>query len=181
MIEKKKSRKKLGEIALDFQAKELVETRPISINELSKNILYGQADGVTEGVAKGYLSRVWDEAVDAFEKLHTDVCFIEVRYKSMGALAHNTTDKLFIGRRSCPTPDYNQDAFRVHNDGSIEFLWSLPSKLDVYILLEERHKLVLDPEYGELVRMVIDFSDGTLLRLAQTFDAQYDEMIKGNA
>ena len=179
MTEKK--RKKLGEVALDFQAKALVETNPISVNELSKNILYGHADGVSEGSAKSYLSRVWDEAVDAFEKLNVDVCFIEVRYKSTGALGHNTTDKLFIGRRTCPTPDYNQDAFRVHNDGSIEYLWSLPTKLDVYIILEEKFKLALDPEYSELVKMVLDFSDGTLLRLAQTFDAQYDETIKGHA
>lgn len=178
MTEKKK---KLGQIALELQEKELLETNPQSINDLAKNIMYGNADSVSEGKSKGYLERVWDEACDAFKSFGTDNCFIEVRYRSTGQLGHNTTDKLFIGRQTCPTPTYSQDAFRVSIDGSIDYLWSVPSKLDAYIVFSERHKLILDREYGDLVKMVIDFNDGTLNQMARDFDKEYDTLKKGNA
>lgn len=176
-----KKNRKFGEIVLDLQAKKLVDPNPISVNELSQNILYGQADGVSEGQSNSFLGRVWDTATQAMQDYALDCVFVEVRYKSTGPFGNNTTDKVFLGRQTCPTPTYSQDAFRVHGSGEIEYLWSVPSRLDAHIVMSERITLALDPEYSELVKMVMDFADGTLYRLAQSFDQDYEDRIKGNA
>lgn len=175
------NKKTLGQIALDLQEKELLETAPQSVNELAQNMMYGKADDVSEGMSLSYLERVWQEACDAFKVFGTNYCFVEVRHKSTGRLGHNTTDKLFIGRQTCPSPNYSQDAFRVTNDGAIDYLWSVPSKLDVHIVFSERHSLILDPEYSALTKMVIDFKDGSLLSMARDFDKEYDGIQKGIA
>jgi hypothetical protein len=174
MMTKKKT---FGQAALELQEKALIDPNPIPINEVSRDILLGNADSTSEGESKSYLDRVWETACDAMSKYHTTSCFVEVRYKSTGQFAANSTDKVFIGRQTCPTPTYNQDAFRVYNDGTMDYLWTVPSKLDTRIVLTERFVLALDPEYSELVKMVLDFSDGTLLKMAKSFDTDYKENI----
>lgn len=169
-------KKKFGQVALELQEKAIIDPNPISINEVSRNILTGQADSTSEGESKSYLQRVWEAACDAMAQYKTSTCFVEIRYKSTGKFAANSLDKVFIGRRTCPTPTYNQDAFRVHSDGAIDYLWTVPSKLDARIVLTERFALALDPEYSELVKMVLDFSDGTLLKIAKSFDVDYEEI-----
>lgn len=63
-------------------------------------------------------------------------------------------------RLSCPTPHYDQTAFKYHKkDDRIEFLWSIPRKTTVARIFQ--YPIGEDPT---LVKTVFDFTDGTFYK-----------------
>jgi len=73
-------------------------------------------------------------------------------------------------RISCPTPHYDQTAFKYHRkDDRLEFLWSIPRKSTVahvyqYPLQEDQ----------TLVKTVYDFVDGTFYRKALELNGELE-------
>jgi hypothetical protein len=81
-------------------------------------------------------------------------------------LLENVIRNYFFPRISCPTPNYDQTVYRytLQND-HIDFLWTIPSK-DTCELFRN-NILEIAPEEKQLLQFVMDFYDGTLLKLAK--------------
>lgn len=81
-------------------------------------------------------------------------------------LMPNVLRNYFFYRHSCPTPTTDQTVYKYHaDDNRIEFLWVVPSK-DTCLLMKQ-NALHVPPEEKELLKFVLDYSDGTLLQRAK--------------
>lgn len=84
-------------------------------------------------------------------------------------LMENVFRNYFAPRQSCPTPDYDQSVFRYNRkDSRVEYLWTLPGKDACYHLRDNALKVV-DAE-KELLRYVLGFFDGSLLKIAKHYN-----------
>ena len=84
-------------------------------------------------------------------------------------LMPNVMRNYFIPRKSCPTPTYDQMVYKFHRkDEALEFVWAVPSMVAVKDLLKHKHDI--DPSFFALLKMVMDFTDGTLEKKAKTFN-----------
>ena len=86
-------------------------------------------------------------------------------------LMDNVLRNYFTARLSCPTPDYDQTVYKyTRKDDAIEFMWVIPSK-DACITLKDNF-LLIPSEERELLKFVLDFSDGTLFELAKKLNGE---------
>lgn len=86
-------------------------------------------------------------------------------------LLPNVYRNYFYCRLSCPTPTYDQAVYRyVKQDDALEFIWVLPSKDTCTVLVD--HALEVVPEERELLYFVLQFNDGTLLRIAKELNGE---------
>jgi len=86
-------------------------------------------------------------------------------------LMPNVLRNYFISRQSCPTPGYDQTVYRYNRkSGSIEFMWVMPAK-DICIYLVE-NSLELPEDQRDLLDMVLNFNDGTLLKVAKKLNGE---------
>jgi hypothetical protein len=77
-------------------------------------------------------------------------------------LMDNVVRNQFLHRKSCPTPDYDQVAYKYNKkDDNITFLWVLPDKTTAQLLKE--NALLVAGEEKELLRYVLEDSAGDLL------------------
>jgi len=86
-------------------------------------------------------------------------------------LMPNVLRHYFFGRRSCPTPDYDQAvyAYDPHQD-RIDFLWVIPSR-DASKHLIDNALLVAESE-RDLLRFVLQFADGTLFKISKKLNGE---------
>ena len=94
--------------------------------------------------------------------------FIELAFKverSVKKTVHNYA----IERLSAPTPHYDCSAFKYHySSDELEFLWVVPDfEACRYVM---NNLLNIPEEQKELRDMVVDFYDGTLLKMAKKFN-----------
>ena len=81
-------------------------------------------------------------------------------------LMKNVIRNYFLARHSCPTPDYGQTVYRYNRKKDIiNFMWVIPSKDSCYLLKDNALEVV--PEERELLKYVLDFADGTLMKWAK--------------
>lgn len=81
-------------------------------------------------------------------------------------LLPNVLRNYFGYRKSCPTPTWDQTVYHYHaKDDYLEFLWVIPSR-DTCDLFAE-NVLHIAEEEKELLKYVLDFEDGTLLKKAK--------------
>lgn len=81
-------------------------------------------------------------------------------------LMENVIRNYFTFRKSCPTPEWDQAVyFYDRKKEGIEFLWVVPAK-DVCEYYKE-YALEVVPEERELLKFVLEFSDGTLFNIAK--------------
>jgi len=86
-------------------------------------------------------------------------------------LMKNVFRNYFAGTRACPTPDFDQAIYRYDKqDDKIEFLWALPHEAACKSYRD--HALQVIEEEKELLSDILDFYDGTLLRLAMTLNGE---------
>ena len=117
----------------------------------------------------------WDkelfECIDRGKKDISGDFFVVVITKKE-KLMPNVLRNYFGFRRSCPTPDWDQTVFHYHAEGDrIEFLWVVPSR-DTCELFEQNVLQIADAE-KELLRYVLDFKDGTLMRKTKQLNKEY--------
>lgn len=83
----------------------------------------------------------------------------------------NVIRNYFTGRLSCPSPEYDQVVYKYHaKEHNLEFLWVVPSKDTCQFLVE--NALVIERDQKDLLKFVLEFNDGTLLRKAKEFNGE---------
>ena len=86
-------------------------------------------------------------------------------------LMQNVLRNYFFSRSTCPAPDYDQTVyFYDRQEERIEFLWVIPSK-DTCLYMKE-HALEIPFDEHELLKFVLDFSDGTLYKKARHLNGE---------
>ena len=86
-------------------------------------------------------------------------------------LMQNVLRGYFFTRQSCPTPDYDQAVYKyIKEDARLDFLWVIPAA-DVVNYMKNNHHHV-KPEKYALLGFVMQFADGSLLRLAKKLNSE---------
>lgn len=108
------------------------------------------------------------ECVNTGKNNHTGDFFVVVITKRE-RLMPNVIRNYFVPRKSCPTPTYDQMVYKYHRkDERLEFIWAVPSMVAVKDIMKHQHDL--DPSFFTLLKMVMDFLDGTLETQAKKFN-----------
>lgn len=97
--------------------------------------------------------------------------YIVVLVKWEQVLGHKVLHPLFLPRRTCATPEWDQTVYRCHKEsGEIEFLWTLPSKqaCENYIT----NQTVIPPEEWGILNFVLKDKNGDLLKLAKKLNSE---------
>lgn len=156
-----KNKDTVGKVALDLLTKDPVEKSPIELEremhtDYDKNIY---------------------ECVDRGKKMFDGDFFVVIETKKERLLP-NVLRNYFFPRHTCPTPNYDQTVYHYHHaDQLVEFLWVIPSR-DTCVLLKE-NALTIANEERQLLKFVLDFSDGTLFKLAKKLNGEVEDTIKG--
>jgi hypothetical protein len=88
-------------------------------------------------------------------------------------LMPNVFRNYFFARNTCPTPDYDQSVFMYKRTvEEIEYIWTIPSR-DACIHLKE-NALLVAPEERHLLDFILQFSDGSLYKLARKLNAEVE-------
>jgi|SRR6185503_2898222 len=87
-------------------------------------------------------------------------------------LLPNVLRHYFLHRTSCPTPDYDQAVYKYfkEHDG-FEFLWVIPDRGTCKLMLKDA--LYLPESQHDLLRFVMDFADGELMKKAKRLNGEH--------
>lgn len=153
---KKDGKKTAGEVALELQAKDEGKITP---REQTKEQLGKYQSGLAE-------------CVKEHEKLfgiETDFFVVVITKKE--PLLQNILRNYFIGRKSCPSPDYDQAVYQFHGTtGNLELIWVIPSRETCFFMID--NALTIPSEQKTLLSYVIEFKDGTLFRLMKKLNGE---------
>lgn len=142
-------RETVGKISSDLKQKEAPTQSPIELEQ---------------EMHRDYEKNVY-ECIERSKK-DFDGDFYVVVLTKREKLMDNVLRHYFLGRQSCPTPDYDQTVYHFHRDGDdLEYLWVIPDKESCQMLYA--NKAIVDPSEYELLDCVLRFMDGTLLREAK--------------
>lgn len=150
MSDKSSKKETVGKIALDLQQQKPDTLDPIEIeraahHDYEKNIYACIEDG---------------------KKVYTQSDFYVVVETKKERLLENVLRNYFFHRKSCPTPNYDQTVYHfTWKNEHITFLWVIPSKDTCKLFIDNALKIV--PEEKDLLKFILDFEDGTLLKLAK--------------
>ena len=75
----------------------------------------------------------------------------------------------FFPRKSCPTPDYNQDVYK-YESGDLQYLWSIPDRTTCHTYIKNYKQVV--PEEQHLLAMIIKFFNGDLDKLCMKLNGE---------
>jgi hypothetical protein len=110
------------------------------------------------------------ECVNNSKKTYLGDFFITVLTKNEKLLP-NVFRNYFYARSTCPSPNYDQTVFKYNSvDESIEYLWTLPNRETAHYL--RKNALQVHPEERQLLDFILQFSDGTLFRLAKKLSGE---------
>lgn len=111
-----------------------------------------------------YESDVLKSVQDAKKRFEGDFYVVALTKKER--LMDNVVRIYFFARFSCPTPEYDQAVYFYNRKADkIEFLWVVPSKHTCEMYKE--NVLEVPSEERELLKYVLHFEDGTLLKYAK--------------
>lgn len=145
----KETKPTVGKLATELMNKELESPSTHTVHEQSTEMM------------KDYASSLF-ECVETHKKVFDGDFFVVVIAKKEPLLP-NVIRNYFVGRQSCPKPDYDQAVFHYHRkDDGLEYLWVIPDKLTCIMLMD--NATLLDDQEKDLLKMVLDFADGTLAR-----------------
>ena len=147
-------RETVGKIATD-----LMKSSPelVPLKELGQDML------------SDYMENLWIAVDRGKKELWADFFVVVLQKKER--LLDNVVRNQFLYRSSCPTPTYNQSVFRYSfKDDELEYVWSLPDKSSCFML--KANALMVAPEERDMLKFVLDFFDGTLDTLAQTYNKE---------
>lgn len=92
-------------------------------------------------------------------------------------LMQNVYRNYFYARLSCPTPDWDQTVYKYkRKNDQVVFMWVIPSK-DACEYLTVNQSYVVKEEQM-LLRFVLAFNDGTLLKLAKDLNGEKDDSVE---
>jgi hypothetical protein len=160
MSEQPSKKETVGKLALDLQQQIPDTTDPI---EIEREAHKDYADNVFNCLADG-------------KKVYPQSDFYIVVETKKERLLTNVLRNYFFHRRSCPTPNFDQTVYKyTWNNDHLSFLWVVPSK-DTCKLFKD-NVLRIASEERDLLKYVLDFEDGTLLKLAKELN---NEQIDSN-
>lgn len=159
-----KVKKTAGELALELQAKQ--DGNPlnggVTPNEQAKEQLIDYQPSLAKCVKEH--ERLFGVQADFFVVVIT----------KKEPLLENILRNYFIGRKSCPSPDYDQAVYHFHGKtGDLELVWVIPSRDTCYLMLD--NALLLPSNQKELLGYVIEFKDGTLFKLMKKLNKEKRE------
>jgi len=144
-----KKKKTVGAVAHELMQKEPDSRDPI---ELQREM------------QKDYEDNIY-ECIDRHKKIYDDNFFVIVLTKKE-RLMNNVLRNYFLATKSCPSPTYDQAVYRYEkSDDALSFMWVIPSKDTCKLFVQ--NSLIVDPKERELLKFVLDFEDGTLLKWAK--------------
>lgn len=83
-----------------------------------------------------------------------------------------------IVRRSCPTPVYKQDVYKYHHiSGSLEFLWTIPSKERYESILKNKIHYLNDVNWRRIAQFVLMMESGELLDFVKKENGELPDAI----
>jgi hypothetical protein len=92
-------------------------------------------------------------------------------------LMQNVLRSLFFARLSCPTPNWDQTVYKYdRKKDEIVFMWVIPSKQTCEQMTANKHLVPID-EY-RLLGFILDFNDGTLMKLAKNLNGEKEENVE---
>jgi hypothetical protein len=154
-------REKIGKIYTDLKAK---QQDKVDVFEFIKETQQDFMPSLVRLVEADKLKTNKDFYVEVcFRKNHLMPDIIETYMKS---------------RHTCPTPFYDRSVFHYSRArDALFFLWHVPSVEECTYYIDNLLKLREDEK--EAAKMVMDFRDGTLLRMAKTLNNEInqDELI----
>ena len=118
----------------------------------------------------------WDENVQCCynrgKKIYHDSDFyIVVLVKHEKLLGHKVLHPLFMPRKSCPTPQWDQTVYQCKREsGDIVLLWTLPSKEVCQYYIDTA--TTTEPEEWDLLRFILMDKNGELLTLAKKLNKE---------
>jgi hypothetical protein len=150
----KQDRETVGKIATDLM---MSTPETVSVKELGQDML------------QDYMENLWITVERGSKDLASDFFIVVLQKKER--ILDNVVRNQFLYRRSCPTPTYNQSVFRYsRNDDELEYIWSLPDKDSCHMLRANALQVV--SEERDMLGFVLDFFDGTLDNMAQTYNGE---------
>lgn len=156
---KKKKKETVGK-----QLQEFIKRNPVHVDTMDQ---YKQ-------VFKD-IERDLREAIERGKKLFEEDFYIEYTRKSEKAL-YNMPHEYFIPQEVCPTPFYDQNVYKYHkNIDEIEFLWTVPDFNSCQYFLTNKSKI--PPSGFQLLKFVMEFYDGTLLKRAKMLNGEKEDSI----
>jgi len=153
-------RETVGKVATDLLVKQPETTSPIeqmreSLTDYEKNVI---------------------ECVERYKKSFYGDFYVVVLTKNERLLT-NVFRNYFFARTSCPTPEWDQTVYKYkRKDDSLVFMWTVPSKDACEYLLRNANDVVESEQL--LLRYVVAFNDGTLLRLAKELNNEKKESVE---
>ena len=152
-------RKTVGAIALDLMQKDSPTRSPIELEQ---------------EMHKDYEKNIY-ECVDRGKKENNGDFFVVVVTKKE-RIMENVLRNYFAFRSTCPTPEWDQTLYHYHSDGEhVEFLWVVPSKDTCRLFMD--NVLRIDNKERDLLKFILDFEDGTLLRQAKKLNGEMEQSI----
>lgn len=110
------------------------------------------------------------ECVDNYRQRYQGDFYVIVLTKKE-RLFKNVFRHYFFTRLSCPTPEWDQVVYQyTYKTGDIEFLWVVPDKATCEFMTN--NSLEIPPDEKQLLKYVLDFNDGTLLKIAKTLNGE---------
>ena len=110
--------------------------------------------------------------VDSAKNTYPDDFYIVVECKKE-RLLENVIRNYFFARLSAPTPTWDQTVYKYHRKRDwLEFLWVVPSKDACEYLTF--HALDVVESERELLKFVLSYNDGTLLKIAKKLNGEAD-------
>lgn len=78
---------------------------------------------------------------------------------------------LFIHRKTCPTPNYDQIVYQyIAKDDRLKEIWVIPDRESCHIL--KQNALQVDKSERDLLKFVLDFDDGTLFKIMSKLNGE---------
>jgi len=91
-------------------------------------------------------------------------------------LMQNVIRSYFLSRYSCPTPEWDQVLYKyTRATDKVDFMWVVPSKDTCKYFID--NALEIHPEEHELRQFVLDFQDGSLLKLSKRLNGEVEDSL----
>jgi hypothetical protein len=91
-------------------------------------------------------------------------------------LMRNVLRCYFAPRITCPTPDYDQTLYKfIRKEEHLEFMWVLPSQETCQFFVANALQVPADER--DLLNFILQFTDGSLLKLAKKLNNEEPDSI----
>jgi|SRR5690606_9888844 len=147
----------------------MVEQKKETVGSAAYRLLQQEPDDTDAIELEREMHKEYEQNIFACIERHKNTLFGDfyvVVITKKEPLMKNVLRQYYCARQSCPTPDYDQTVYRYNRfHESIDFLWVIPSRETCFFL--KNNALTIVPEQRDLCNFVLDFEDGTLMKLAK--------------